>query len=57
MTSLCTDVPPHSEKKSREETLFSPFFFSEGGGGVFTQATTQLENKASRTARNFQLID
>ena len=36
MTSLCTDVPPPAEKKSGEETLFSPFFFLREGGRLYT---------------------
>ena len=52
----CVQTSPLTQKKNREKRLSSPhsFFFSEGEGGVCTQATTQLENKASRTARNFQ---
>ena len=31
LSSLCTDVPPPSEKIGRRESLFSRFFLREGG--------------------------
>ena len=37
--SLCTDVSPPSEKIGRSDVFSSPDFFSEGVGGVCTQAT------------------
>ena len=34
--SLCTDVPPPSEKIGRRDVVSSPDFFSEGGGRLYT---------------------